>query len=669
MDSSITMDDYGIPVIETDESLFSIIPKLSQFITNAVGEIAFSFEAMSHESRGHRLRELVHALAEDSHNPFIIVALMILKWEFSSAEDDDWGLNESRGVACEFVAWQFLCHLNQIEAIDFLLEELPIPRRNSTNLTEVERGDPGFELAPETEETPLLFRSPTTLNLLGFGKRSAAAQKNQDYSELYGSDHESEDNSRYFQFFGLNALEIAAVAQAKKFLSQRVVQRMVNDIWNGEIVFWDSLTVHSTKKPQIFNSRTSDPYSRMRVPVYRKMFEAVFFLSLLFLYYTVLVERSPTSIGRFEILMDIWIVAFAYDELSGIVDAGVLFYQMDFWSLWNLAIIGVGFAFIITRGIGLFKNDDYILNLSFDILSLEALFLVPRICSLVSLNAYFGSLIPVMKEMTKAFLRFLPVVLVIYTAFLTTFSLLARDRFSVGEMSFLLLKVFFGSGTLGFDNALKISPIFGYGLMLIFVPLSNFLLLACLISLMGMSLEGVMAHAREEYLFQLSIYVLESSNSRRLTYFLPPLNLIPLLCIRPLRLFLSAGTVRRVRIVLLRATHLPFVTMIWFYESIRQSSGKSSSRSSRPLGGRPPSTATSEPSVSRFQAPLHPSVVEVNRLRLGHERLNVDSQGASESNLARPGQTQLADVVDAVERLRVQVERVSMTLAAQQRDN
>lgn len=148
----------------------------------------------------------------------------------------------------------------------------------------------------------------------------------------------------------------------------------------------------------------------MRVPVYRKMFEAGFFLSLLFLYYTVLVERSPRSIGRFEILMDIWIVAFAYDELSGLVDAGVLFYQMDFWSLWNLGIIGVGFAFIITSktpssnlplrlftfyiykttfwssranvqitgGIGLFKNDDYILNLSFDILSLEALFLVPR---------------------------------------------------------------------------------------------------------------------------------------------------------------------------------------------------------------------------------------------------------------------------------------------------
>lgn len=95
--------------------------------------------------------------------------------------------------------------------------------------------------------------------------------------------------------------------------------------------------------------RTADSYSRLRVPVYRKMFEAAFFLSFLMLYYSVLVERKETSIGVFEVLMDIWIAAFAYDELSGLVDAGVLFYQMDFWSLWNLSIIGVGFAFIIAR--------------------------------------------------------------------------------------------------------------------------------------------------------------------------------------------------------------------------------------------------------------------------------------------------------------------------------
>lgn len=37
---------------------------------------------------------------------------------------------------------------------------------------------------------------------------------------------------------------------------------------------------------------------------------------------------------------------------------------------------------------------------------------------------------------------------------------------------------------------------------LIYVSMTNILLLSSLISLMSMSLEGVMLHAREEYLFQ-----------------------------------------------------------------------------------------------------------------------------------------------------------------------
>jgi len=94
--------------------------------------------------------------------------------------------------------------------------------------------------------------------------------------------------------------------------------------------------------------RTADPYSRLRVPLYRKIFEAAFFISFLALYYAVLVERRQEAIGVFEAVMYVWIVAFAYDELSGILDAGVVFYQMDFWSLWNLSIIGVGMAFVIT---------------------------------------------------------------------------------------------------------------------------------------------------------------------------------------------------------------------------------------------------------------------------------------------------------------------------------
>jgi hypothetical protein len=41
-----------------------------------------------------------------------------------------------------------------------------------------------------------------------------------------------------------------------------------------------------------------------------------------------------------------------------------------------------------------------------------------RICSVMSLNPYIGSLIPVLKEMTKTFCKFLPVIFVLYRKFI-----------------------------------------------------------------------------------------------------------------------------------------------------------------------------------------------------------------------------------------------------------
>ncbi len=64
-----------------------------------------------------------------------------------------------------------------------------------------------------------------------------------------------EDRHLSASFEGLNALEIAAVADAKKFLSQRSVQTIVNDIWSGHIIFWESLGVNTKKRAKIYNKR------------------------------------------------------------------------------------------------------------------------------------------------------------------------------------------------------------------------------------------------------------------------------------------------------------------------------------------------------------------------------------------------------------------------------
>lgn len=99
------------------------------------------------------------------------------------------------------------------------------------------------------------------------------------------------------------------------------------------------------------NTRCSrvDPFSRLRVPRYQKIFEVLFFVVFLALYYSVLIERNYTGITPREILLLIWIAAFAVDEVGQYVDAGLRLYAVDFWSLWDIGIIGIGLAFLVSR--------------------------------------------------------------------------------------------------------------------------------------------------------------------------------------------------------------------------------------------------------------------------------------------------------------------------------
>lgn len=146
--------------------------------------------------------------------------------------------------------------------IDFLLQELPSPRRDSVGLAEAERGLSGF--VPNVgdkynravdERTSLLDKSSTSISRFFGSGNKTEGRPIHDPRKTASAPGGSYIVDPYSAFYGLNALEIATIAHAKKFLSQKVVQRIIDDIWNGEIVFWDTLSVHSKKKPQIFNKR------------------------------------------------------------------------------------------------------------------------------------------------------------------------------------------------------------------------------------------------------------------------------------------------------------------------------------------------------------------------------------------------------------------------------
>lgn len=217
------------------------------------------------------------------------------------------------------------------------------------------------------------------------------------------------------------------------------------------------------------------------------------------------------------------------------------------------------------------QQDSKINDLAFNVLALEALFMIPRICSILSLSPYWGTLIPCLKEMGKDFLKFMVLVVIIYVGFLTTFSLVGRDAFSFTMMAGILTKIFYGSSSVGFEIMKDIDPYFGPPLMILFITLSTFLLMGSLTGMLSNSFSRVITHAKEEYLYVYSVYVLEASTSNRLTHFYPPFNLLAFAIFRPWRLILPRDDKFRAgRIILLKATHVPIVGVIQLYEMLRR---------------------------------------------------------------------------------------------------
>ncbi|KAF4844436.1 Calcium channel YVC1 [Colletotrichum siamense] len=556
---------YELPDIETNDSFREVVKKISVYITDVI-VLPSTFEQLRTTTAGECLRILVDHLNATCTNPAIVNALLALKWHYAADEaESNKGLCEARANACEIVAWRFLTRLSEREAVDYCLYEIPDPKQAETP-------PPNVDLE-SNENSPLLSGGSWS----GSNSRRASvrpgssAKRYQLLSSLsrltmsmHADEDGQEDDDPTGPFTNLNALEIAAVADAKRFLSQHVVQKIVTGIWNGDIIFWDSLSVHAEKKPRFYNAHTTDIFSRLRVPKYLKAWEAFFFLIFLILYYSVLVQQNTERITHNEIVLYLWLAAFLYDELSEWADAGTIFYATDIWNMFDMIMIGIGV-------IGITNQDREITDLAFDVFALEALFMVPRVFSLLSLSPYWGTLIPCLKEMSKDFIKFMVLVVIIYLGFLTTFSLIGQDAYNFSHMTMILTKIFFGSSYVGIEIMEDINPIFGPTLMIIFIILSTFLLMGSLTGMLSNSFSRVITHAKEEYLYVYSVYVLEASTSNRLTHFYPPFNLIALVIFRPLRLFLpSDDKFRQGRILLLKATHLPIVGVIQLYESVRR---------------------------------------------------------------------------------------------------
>ncbi len=139
-----------------------------------------------------------------------------------------------------------------------------------------------------------------------------------------------------------------------------------------------------------------------------------------------------------------------------------------------------------------------------------------------------------------------------------------------------------------------------------------------------------------------------------------PTNLIPLLFVRPLRLILPSDTVRRMRIMLLRAVSTPFVALIWCYEGSCRLFGRDAPSPltrirSRPLSSNKPSY---EPSHSRESG-----------MASAAKSTNLSAHGSLNASVMSPSSIEdKTDLIAIVQKLSAQVDELTAMVAAQKSD-
>lgn len=134
--------------------------------------------------------------------------------------------------------------------MDYCLYEIPDPEEDSATEYGRARDDENGRRSEEVDENTALLAqawpgsgssAKTALTSTGSKRRYQLIESISRLTTVHdGDDDDDEEEDPTRPFVSLNALEIAAVADAKRFLSQHVVQKIITGIWNGDIIFWDS---------------------------------------------------------------------------------------------------------------------------------------------------------------------------------------------------------------------------------------------------------------------------------------------------------------------------------------------------------------------------------------------------------------------------------------------
>lgn len=231
-------------------------------------------------------------------------------------------------------------------------------------------------------------------------------------------------------------------------------------------------------------------------------------------------------------------------------------YLASVWNTFDLTFIGIFLTYLFLRLRSLATHDAATADLGYDILSLGACILFPRLAFILIQD---NVVLLALRGMIATFFGFMALIAIAFSGiFFCLWTMGKEKQIRTGRIFGLMFSTWFGgsSSVFGFERVPpeEIHPTLGPGVLFAYALLCGLFLVPMLTSLLSNKFSAVRSNANEEYLFQRVVTTVEGVKSDAIFSYLPPFNIAALVILLPLGEFASPQTLHRVNVFLIRLT-------------------------------------------------------------------------------------------------------------------
>ncbi|KAG6334595.1 hypothetical protein ID866_4489 [Astraeus odoratus] len=313
-----------------------------------------------------------------------------------------------------------------------------------------------------------------------------------------------------------NALEMAIIGKARRFIKSSPCQKVIDGIWLGKCVYqaessYSILSDRYKRNPVHFYDPHKAPlldHYRLKVPAIRSVLEYVNFLILFVLFVFAIETNDPQRINKAELIFMVYGLGFAIEKIAAMQERGIRVYFKGTWNGFDLAFVTTYSIYAFFRIYGIVYYKPWARDLGTDFLAVIACLLFPRLAFVTLQN---NLMVLSLRAMMMQFVALMLIAAFCFCGFLYALWTLSRKGagYSASTIAWWMLDLWFGLDASGFDRAAEFDVVFGPILMIMYACLSNTLLLTVLVSILSNTFARINEDAAAEAMFRRAVCMLE----------------------------------------------------------------------------------------------------------------------------------------------------------------